>query len=535
VTQASRSSHPAALVGIACALLAAYPRLVREAGAQSKTRRAADLRSAVRAHRIAHEAAILREFRDLLAIPNLANDTPNIQRNAQHIAALLQRRGLVTRLLDGEGGPPVVYGELLANRAARTVILYAHYDGQPVDPSQWQGAPWTPILRDKPLDQGGRAVPWGDLPAKIDPEWRLYARSASDDKAPVIALAWALDALRAGGQAPSVNLKVFFEGEEEAGSPHLRRVLEKNRELLKADLWLFCDGPVHQTRAQQLYFGARGVTGLEITVFGPRRTLHSGHYGNWAPNPAALAAQIVAGLRDRDGRVLAAGFYDDVRPLSAADERALAEVPEVDAQLRQELLLGATEAGGAKLAERILIPALNVRGISSGHVGAAATNAIPTEARISIDFRLVPDQTPESVRRRVEAHLRQQGFLLTHERPSEELRRQHPVVVQLEWDDGGYPAARTGLDLVESRTLVGVIEEFLGSKVIKMPMLGGSIPMHVFFEVTRTPIIGLPVANHDNNQHAANENIRVQNVWDAIELYAGILAGLGTSWPSANP
>jgi acetylornithine deacetylase/succinyl-diaminopimelate desuccinylase-like protein len=455
----------------------------------------------------------------------MAEDRADIRRNAEHIVGMLERRGLQARLLDGAGGPPVVYGELKTAGARSTVVVYAHYDGQPVDPSQWTGAPFAPVLRDKPLEAGGHDVALDGLSGPVDPEWRLYGRSTSDDKAPVLALAAALDALRAAGAKPAVNLKVFFEGEEERGSPHLRQVLERNADLLRSDLWLLCDGPVHQTRRPQLYFGARGTVDLELTLYGAARALHSGHYGNWAPNPAAVLADLLASMRDPDGRILIQGFYDDVRPTTEAERAALAAVPAVDAALRDELALAASEANDALLVERLMLPALNVRGILAGHVGAQASNAIPTEAQASIDFRLVPNQAPERVRQRVEAHLRSRGFTIAHERPDPALRRKTPRLAFLQWS-AGYPAARTPLDAPASRAVIGAIESWLGAPIVKMPTLGGSIPMYLFQEALGAPVIGLPIANHDNNQHAANENIRIQNLWDGVELYAALLTGL---------
>jgi acetylornithine deacetylase/succinyl-diaminopimelate desuccinylase-like protein len=483
----------------------------------------------VRAWRRAHEGAVLREFAQLLSIPNLASDGPNIARNAEHIAGMMRARGLRARLLDGRGGPPAVYGELVAPGARRTVLIYAHYDGQPVDAKAWASPPWTPVLRDRPVEEGGREISLDALPSPVPGEWRLYARSAGDDKAPIIGVLAALDALKAAGRAPSVNLKLFFEGEEEAGSPHMADVLEANREALGADLWLLCDGPVHQSRRMQVFFGARGETDVEITVYGPRRALHSGHYGNWAPNPALVLARLVAGLRDEDGRVLVPGFYDDVRPPTNVEREAAAAVPDVEAALRHDMALAVTEAGGARLPERILLPALNVRGLESGHVGAAATNAIPTEARASIDIRLVPDQTPESVRAKIEAHLRAQGYTVIHDAPDIETRRTRPRLVRLAWG-GGYPAARTPMDLPPSRAVVAVLEQALGAPVVRMPTLGGSVPMRLFQDKTGSTVIGLPIANHDDNQHAANENLRLQNLWDGIEAYAAILTGLDEAW-----
>jgi acetylornithine deacetylase/succinyl-diaminopimelate desuccinylase-like protein len=499
-------------------------------GAPARAGDPADSRDEVRAWRRAHEGAVLREFADLLSLPNVASDEANIARNAERIAAMLRQRGLTARLLDGRGGPPPVYGELAVPGARRTVLIYAHYDGQPVDATAWASPPWTPVLRDRPLEEGAREVSLDALPSPVPGEWRLYARSAGDDKAPIIGVLAALDALKAGGRAPTVNLKLFFEGEEEAGSPHMAAVLDANRERLRADLWLLCDGPVHQSRRMQVFFGARGETDVEITVYGPLRALHSGHYGNWAPNPALVLAHLVAGLRDEDGRVLVPGFYDDVRPPTEAERQAAAAVPDVEAALRRDLALAATEADGARLPERILLPALNVRGLQSGHVGASATNAIPTEAQASIDIRLVPDQTPERVRSKLEAHLRAQGFTVVHEAPDLATRRTRPRIVRLVWGDG-YAAARTSMDLPVSRAVVKVLEEALGAPVVRMPTLGGSVPMRLFQEKTGSVVIGLPIANHDDNQHAANENLRLQNLWDGIETYAAILTGLGLAWP----
>jgi acetylornithine deacetylase/succinyl-diaminopimelate desuccinylase-like protein len=497
--------------------MAAAPVPASEAGA---------LVERIHAYTESHQVEILKELAALVAIPNVADDAARIRENAAAIVTMLQRRGVTTRLLEVEGAPPAIYGELRTAGASRTVVFYAHYDGQPVDPARWTGAPWAPVLRDGRLEEGAREVPPTAWKAPLGAEWRLYGRSASDDKAPIVGLVIALDALRAGGAAPSVNLKFLFEGEEEAGSPHMEALLAAQAGLLKADAWLLCDGPVHQTRRMQLYFGARGTTDLEITLYGPLRPLHSGHYGNWAPNPAAALAHLIAGLRDPDGRILIPGFYDDVREVTDAERRALAEVPDVDDQLKREFGLGATEGGGARVAERILLPALNVRGLASGAVGSAAPNAIPADATASVDFRLVPDQTPAKVRDRVESHLAAQGFFVVRDAPDAATRRAHPRVVKLAWGPG-YPGARTSMDLPVSRAVVRAVEEAVGEPVIRMPTLGGSVPMRLFQDKTGSPIIGLPIVNHDNNQHAPNENLRLQNLWDGIEAYAMIMSRLG--------
>jgi acetylornithine deacetylase/succinyl-diaminopimelate desuccinylase-like protein len=177
----------------------------------------------------------------------------------------------------------------------------------------------------------------------LDPESRLYARSARDDKAPIMALMTAVDAIRAASLKLKSNIKFAFEGEEEAGSANLEKILAANRELFAGDVWLMCDGPVHQTRRQLIYFGARDGVRLDLTVYGPKSELHSGHYGNWAPNPALLLARLLTSMKGDDGRVLVDQFYDGIEPLSNMEKRAIADAPDIDAQLMREFWLGSTE------------------------------------------------------------------------------------------------------------------------------------------------------------------------------------------------
>src|SRR5262249_168701 len=193
----------------------------------------------------------IADFARFLAIPNLASDRPNIIRNAQAIVEMMKARRIETRLLELDGAPPVVLGEIKTPGARSTITFYAHYDGQPVDPAQWQTGPWTPVLRRGSLSTGEAPIDPMSPPADLDPEWRLYARSASDDKAPIICFMAALDALTAAHTPISVNLRFFFEGEEEAGSPHLQAFLNKYANLLHTDAWILCDGPVHQSHRMQ--------------------------------------------------------------------------------------------------------------------------------------------------------------------------------------------------------------------------------------------------------------------------------------------
>jgi acetylornithine deacetylase/succinyl-diaminopimelate desuccinylase-like protein len=510
-----------------CLSLATLLAALDAAAAQS----GADARAAARRHREANEARILREFSALLALPNVASNHADIRRNADHLVTMLRQRGATTQILEVPDAPVSVYGEIRAPGATRTIVLYAHFDGQPVDPRQWQGAPFTPVLRDKALYQGGRDIPFPADGRRTGRDWRIYARSASDDKGSIIAMLTAIDAMRAASLTPSVNIKFFFEGEEEAGSGHLKPILEKYRDLLRADAWFFCDGPVHQSGQLQAVFGLRGVVGLELTVYGPTRPLHSGHYGNWAPNPGALVANLIASMRDDDGRVNVAGFYDDVRPISAAERTALAGLPPIDSTLRVSLGLSRSEANNAPLAERIMVPALNVRGIRVGGVQETGANIISTEAFASFDIRLVPAQRPDHIRDVMERHIAGQGYHIVRDAPDSATRARYPKIARLKWE-AGYPAQRAAMDGDFAKALLTALSDGATRPPLAVPTLGGSGPGYLFTEVLGAPVVTLPLANYDNNQHAANENLRLGNLWDGIEMYAGLLVRLGREWPA---
>ena len=501
------------------------------AATTSATSRAAAAARDARTWRRAHERAILAEFARFLALPNVASDRVGIERNADTLRAMLERRGLTVRMLRQEDAPPIVVADLAgppdppATGAPRTVAFYAHYDGQPTDTLSWRGLPWTPVLR----SPSGQELRLGGS-ASLDPESRLYARSAGDDKAAIVAMLAALDAMRAAKRTPAFHLRLVFEGEEEAGSPHLAKYMAAEPALLRPDAWLICDGPVHQSGRQLLAFGVRGTASVELTVYGPVKGLHDGHYGNWVPNPVSRLVHLLASLRDEQGEPTIPGFSDEVVAPTDAERAAIAAIPDVEDALRAEFEIGGTEGGGARLNETLLKPAINFRGLKAGGVGERATNTIPTEARASIDFRLVPAQTPASVRAHFEEHLASLGWTVVASEPDSAARRTHDKLVRLEWG-AGYPAARTPLDAPFSREVTALVSA-LGRKPVVTPTLGGSVPMYLFRQAGQarpgspTPAINVPIANHDDNQHAPNENLRLQNLWDGIETFAVLFAGL---------
>ena len=512
-------------LGFAMAAATATQTANNAAGHTSASQAAIAVRNGVQAYRQQHEKAILTEFTGLLALPNVATTVADVERNAAVISTALQKRGFHTRLLSaGPGTPPAVYGELLTPGATKTIVFYAHYDGQPVAQPGWRTPPFTPTMRTGGTGPDVHDVDWRAAPS-IDPEWRIYARSAGDDKASVQVMLSAIDALHAMGKQPTVNVKVLYEGEEEQGSQHLPAILAANAKLLAGDLLIVGDGPRDQSGAMQIVFGARGVSGLDLTVYGPRLPLHDGHYGNWAPNPAVMLTHLLDALRDENGHILIPGFYDDVRPMTPAEATALAALPDVETALKQNLALGRTETN-ERLGNALFRPALNVRGIRVGNVGKDAANVISTEARASLDFRLVPNETPAGVRDRTNAYLRTLGWYVVDHDPTNAERSAHPKVVQANWDLN-YAAYRANIDSHMANVLVDSIQQVLGTPVIRMPMSGGSTPMSMFATALHMPIISVPIANYDDNQHAANENLRVQNLWDGITIYAGILTGQG--------
>jgi acetylornithine deacetylase/succinyl-diaminopimelate desuccinylase-like protein len=462
--------------------------------------------AAARQWHTAHRQEILQEFQALLAIPNVASDTPNIQRNADALVAMLKKRGVETQLLTTPGVPPIVFGEIRTPNAKHTIVFYAHYDGQPVTPSEWEGnAPFTPTIR------------------KINGEDYIYARSASDDKGSIIAQLTALDALHASKIPLRANIRFVWEGEEEAGSPHLESILNAHRELVHGDVWLVCDGPVDQSRRQTVVFGARGDTHLEVTLFGAIRGLHSGHYGNWSPNPAMMLAQLLAGMKDADGKVLIPHFYDGIAPLSELERQAIAEAPSNDEALKQELALGHVEGGGKKLLELVNLPTLNINGLSAANTGARANNVIPSRAVADIDLRLVVGEHWREQQDRVIDYIRSQGYFVVDSEPSREILLAHPRVAFVKRDEASYDAVRTPMDLPIAQAVIAAVESARG-KVVKWPTMGGSVPLGAMNRAGDTHTITVPIANHDNNQHSSNENLRLQNLWEGIETMAALLA-----------
>ena len=469
---------------------------------------------------------IIRSYVELLSIPNIASDIKNIQKNADWIAAYMRSKhiGNVQLLYPTTPNkPPVVYGEVNTPGAKETVVFYAHYDGQPVDSSKWYSGlhPFKPILYDNAFDKGGKQIDWPSNDNAFNPMWRIYGRGASDDKGGVMSIIEAYAAVAALKLQPAVNIKFFFEGEEEAGSTHLEEILNRYKSLLTADMWVICDGPVHQSGKKQVVFGVRGDTHLELTVIGPKRPLHSGHYGNWVPNPAMELSKLLASMKDENGNVTIKGFYDDVVPLTASEKEALAKIPSVDEQMKNELGFRKSERP-TSLNTSLNVPSLNINGIQSAGVGEKSANVIPTKAIASIDLRLVVGNDWKRQQNKVIEHIKSQGFYVTETDPTDQERLTHEKICKVVRSDG-YNAQKTSLDNLFAKRISKAVAIASGEDPILMPTLGGSLPLYVFEKVLKTQPVTVPIANHDNNQHAENENIRLKNFFEGIEIFASIM------------
>jgi acetylornithine deacetylase/succinyl-diaminopimelate desuccinylase-like protein len=472
-----------------------------------------------------HGAEIIARYAEFLRFPNVTSDSENIRRFAQFICGQYSEDDVRMELLELPGANPIVYGELESPNASRTIVLYAHYDAAAVEESEWSSTtPWDPALFSGRFDEGGVRLPWPDEGTPIDPEWRIYARAAADDKVSIFAMLEALRAIIELELQRTSNIIFFFDGEEEVSSENLVQFMKANRKRLgMGDVWLFCDGPMHPSRHPTLYFGARGYTGVDITVFGANRDLHSGHYGNWAPNPALELARLLSSMKDPEGNVLIEGFYDLITPLSDAERLAIDRIPPIDELLSEELELHDTEGQNQTYHERMLLPSLNIRGLESASVGESARNIIPKEATVSIDMRLVKDIDPETLLDAVEAHVRKQGFYILRNDPSSEIRRRHSRIAKIVRRPSDR-AARTRMDDPHAIDVLQTLEHlFPDTSVAAVPTLGGTLPLYLICELFEKPLIILPFSNHDNNQHAPDENLRIGNLWYAIDVMSAIL------------
>jgi len=457
------------------------------------------------------------EFLDFLRLRNITTQSaPDIARNADWAIAAFRRHGWSAQSLP-DGETPMVFAQWSGGRPAkrakpaRTILFYAHMDGQPVFPKAWQQAdPFEPVLREK-----SSVGVWQDLPLERlsqtrqpDPAWRLYARSVADDKAPILMLLTALDALKAIGRAPAITIKVILDSHEEGGPPTFKDVVERNAALLQADGVVMLDGPMHESDRPTIVYGHRGGTGFSLTVFGPLGELHSGHFGNYAPNPVFALSRLIVAMKDAEGRVLIPGFYDGV-DLSPPLRQALARVPDDEVMLRRRLGIAQIEKVGGSYQESLQYPSLNITSIIAGEPSARRT-VIPASATASFDIRTVPGTPPERQLALVRRWVEEQGYHLVEGEPSEAERARYPHLAQMS-GGGGLRALMTPLQSPLGQWAQAGLQRAFGQEPVQIPIMGGGVPSAPLVDGLKVPVILLPLVNADDNQHAANENLRIGN------------------------
>ncbi|WP_439100896.1 M20/M25/M40 family metallo-hydrolase [Congregibacter sp.] len=459
-------------------------------------------------------------LREILSIPNDANRPEDVDANVVWSESAFTKRGFSTQRIATAEAPL-----LLATRehagAEKTVLIYLQIDGQPVDPSRWfQASPYTPALKQRDAAGEWQQIPWAAID-NYDDEMRVFARSASDAKGPVAMFLASLDALADKNIEPNFNIKVIMDFEEELGSPNLPQAVADNRELLSADMLVIFDGPRHITNRPTLTFGARGIATVTLTTYGPVVAQHSGHFGNYAPNPALRLAQVLASMKDDEGRVTIPGFYDGIS-FDDATREILRAVPDNEEEIQERLQLGSIDKVAGSYQEAIQYPSLNIRGMQSGWIDEKVRTIVPGWARAEIDIRLVLESDPERLIDLVRQHVREQGFFVTDQVPDKTMRMAHEKIATFTYENS-YQSFRTDFDSEVGQWLRSALERTFEEDPIQIRMSGGSIPISPFVNTLGIPAVTVPTVNRDNNQHSPNENLRLGNYRDGIRTMLGIL------------
>ena len=485
------------------------------------------------------------EFFEMLSLPNDSIVAADVRKNADWLEAAFRKRGFATRQLPNKDKPLVFaeYGK--KNPNARTMLFYIHFDGMPVLPEQWaQKSPWTPALKQRKAAAPPPAAPtftpsrvsaqpaWEEIDGarlfsgKIDPDWRIFGRSASDDKGPIMMFLTAFDVLKAASLEPEINVKVLLDSEEEKGSPTIGSVATTHRDLLRADAIVIHDGPMHPSNQPTIIFGNRGNTVVELTVHGPRAPLHSGHYGNYAPNPAQRLATLLASMKDDEGRVLIPGYYDSVK-LTEAERGIMSAVPDDEPELLKRLGLAKPESVGRNLQEAIQYPSLNIRGMVSAAIGDKGANIVPSKAVAELDLRTTPGAGPDLLAGLIEKHVLAKGYYLARGEPTDEERATHDRIATIAVARGS-SAAFTPLDSPVGAWAQDTLAKTFATtgepaKTVRIRMMGGSVPTDKLVDALGLPFVILPLVNPDNNQHSFDENLRVGHFFNGVRAMTGLL------------
>ncbi len=459
---------------------------------------------------------------EFIALPNFGLNKLDIQKNIEWLDSNFQRRGFETKTLETSGNP-LFFAELAAGKNAPTILFYMHMDGQAVDKAKWdQADPYQAVIKMK-KDNEWVEVPNSSNLKTIDPEWRLFGRATSDDKGPIVAFLHSMDAMIAKGKQPQFNVKVIIDAEEELGSRPLADAVKVHKSILAADALIINDGPIHISGKPTLTFGCRGLKTINFTIYGPGTPQHSGHYGNYAPNPIFRMAKLLSSMKDDDGRVLIDGYYDGIH-LDAATKEILANVPDDIQTIHKLLQINEPEKVGQNYQESLQYPSFNARGISSGYVGAQARTIVPDNATVAIDIRLVPESDPDKLVATIRRHIIKEGYHIVDHEPTHEERMEYPKILFL-YTQGAMLPFRTDMDAPLGQWLKKLMSEEFKEDPIQVRIMGGTVPIASFVNELNIPAVIVPMVNPDNNQHSPNENLRIGHLQYAMQLFESIMDG----------
>ncbi len=458
----------------------------------------------------------LETFKEFLSIPNDANHLEDIEKNVDWCVAQLVMRSFTTQRWDTETTPLIKVDGPQFDAGKPTVLFYFHVDGQSVDPQYWfQASPYLAVLKELREGEGFVEIPWSTLsPAEYNPDWYIFARSASDSKNNFMQFLVAWDILKSKGVKIPYNVELILDFEEEKGSVSLPGAVARNKDKFKADMQVIFDGPRHVSNLPTLSFGARGIATMTLTVYGPTYAQHSGHYGNYAPNPALNLSKLLASMKDDDGRVIIPGYYDGIE-LSSEVEAILDAVPDDEKMIKAKLGIKSPDKVADTYQKSIQYPSLNIRGMSAGWVGSEARTIVPAQAVAELDLRLVKESEPERLIALVTDHIRNQGYYVSDEKPTMQERLTYDKICRVQ-SHRNYRAYRTEFDSEIGLWLDRAMALAFGYAPIKKRTSGGSIPISPFIEILEIPAVSVPMANPDNNQHSPNENIRLGNYLEGI-------------------
>ena len=476
-----------------------------------------DQLNALTLEKLPKAAFSLKEF---LQLPNNGHFPEQAKNNLLWCDSIFKTLEFKTTIIK-TGGIPLLFAEKKIHKKAKTILFYLQIDGQPVDSAQWdQPSPYVPVLKEK--NNGiWQTIDFERLRTEYNPEWRIFARSASDSKGPAISFISALEILKENKLRPRFNIKVIMDFQEEMGSPFLAKAVSQNKGILNADMLFIMDGTRHVSNLPTLTFGARGIATAKIKFFGAKNNLHSGQYGNFAPNPVFNAAKLVGSLKDENGKVVIPGFYNGI-DLSEAKKSLINSVPEDIEKIKQRLGIAKPDVVGATYQEALQYPTLNIRGLRAGWVDGEVRTIIPSEVIVEIDMRLVPESDGKRLMGLLKDYIQDQGYHLVNSTPTEEERRIYPKLASFDYTLGSLPF-QTPMDSDIGRLLNRGMKKVFGDKVVNMQTTGGSQPIASFINTLGISAVSIRIPNPDNNIHGPNENLRIGNLMEGILSCLAIL------------